>query len=83
VILTLKRTIPSTSHNAPYNEELGEHWPEGQQFKLLDARRQRSVRKFYRIPDDRTVVEQVGGQEVLVGIPNSQFPSLFGLELPD
>lgn len=82
MILTLRKTIPSTSHNAPYSEELGEHWPAGQEFKLLDQRRQRCLHKHFHVPTGRTCVEQIGGEEVLVSIPNEQFPDLFGIEVP-
>ena len=81
MILTLQKTIPSGSHNAPFNEELGSHWPAGQRFKLLPARRQQSVRSFYRVKPSSVVVEQIGGEEVLVAIPREQFPVLFGIEL--
>ena len=80
--LTLRKTIPSSSHNAPYSDELGEHWPAGQEFKLLTKRRQDSCRKFYRFKDSSTIVEQVGGEEVLVSIPNDKFAELFGIESP-
>ena len=80
--LTLRKTIPSSSHNAPYSDELGEHWPEGQEFKLLGKRRQDSCRKFYRSKNNSTIVEQVGGEEVLVSIPNDKFLELFGIESP-
>ena len=81
-VLTLRKTIPSSSHNAPYSEELGEHWPVGQQFRLLDKRRQASIQRFYRTKATSTVVEQFGGEEVLVAIPNDQFAELFGIESP-
>jgi hypothetical protein len=80
-ILTLRKTIPSGSHNAPYSEELGEHWPKGQRFKLLGKRRQATLRRFYHIRASSTVVEQIGGEEVLVAIPTEQFGELFGIEL--
>ncbi len=80
--LTLLKTIPSSSHNAPFSEELGEHWPAGQKFKLLGKRRQDSIRKFYRTNSTSTIVEQIGGEEVLVSIPNGQFAELFGMESP-
>lgn len=80
--LTLRKTIPSSSHNAPFSEELGEHWPEGQQFKLLGKRRQDDLRRFYRTKATSTIVEQIGGEEVLVAIPNDQFAELFGTESP-
>jgi hypothetical protein len=80
--LTLRKTIPSSSHNAPYSEELGEHWPQGQQFRLLSKKRQDDCRKFYRFKDTSTIVEQIGGEEVLVAIPNDKFVELFGIESP-
>jgi hypothetical protein len=61
---------------------LGEHWPEGQQFKLLGKSRQDACRKFYRFKDSSTVVEEIGGEEVLVAIPNDKFVELFGIESP-
>jgi hypothetical protein len=80
--LTLLKTIPSSSHNAPYSEELGEHWPEGQQFKLLDKTRQRGCQRLYRTKPTSTIVEQIGGEEVLVSVPNDQFQELFGIASP-
>jgi hypothetical protein len=80
--LRIRKTIPSSSHNAPYSEELGEHWPAGQKFKLLGKSRQDSCRKFYRFKATSTIVEQVGGEEVLVAIPNEKFVELFGIESP-
>lgn len=80
--LTLLKTIPSNSHNAPYSPELGEHWPAGQQFKLLDKRRQKVCQRFYRTKSTSTVIEQIGGEEVLVTIPNDRFVELFGIESP-
>jgi hypothetical protein len=82
MIVTLRKTIPSGSHNAPYSEELGEHWPEGQQFKVLEKRRQKSCQRFYRTKPTSTIVEQIGGEEVLVTIPNDKFVELFGIESP-
>lgn len=81
MILTLLKTIPSGSHNAPYSEELGEHWPAGQQFKLLDDRRQKTLRRHFSVKASQTCVEQVGGEEVTVAIPTARFPELFGVEL--
>lgn len=83
MILTLRKTIPSSSHNAPYSEELGEHWPEGQRFKLLPPRRQETLRRHFHVKDTSTVVEQIGGEEVYVSIPTEQFPELFGVELEE
>ena len=80
--LTLLKTIPSSSHNAPYSEEMGEHWPEGHQFKLLSKLRQDSIRRLYRFSDSSTIVEEIGGEEVLVAIPNDKFVELFGVESP-
>lgn len=80
--LTLLKTIPSSSHNAPYSEELGEHWPVGQKFKLLGKQRQESIRKFYRTKPTSTAIEQIGGEEVLVMIPNDLFVELFGIKSP-
>lgn len=80
-ILTLRKTIPSSSHNAPFSPELGEHWPAGQRFKLLPAKRQASIRSFYGVKPGYTVVEQIGGEEVLVPISNERFPELFGIEI--
>jgi len=81
-VITLLKTIPSNSHNAPWSEELGSHWPTGQQFKLLGEKRQASIRRLYRTKAASTIVEQIGGEEVLVSIPNSQFFELFGVNSP-
>lgn len=77
--LTLLKTIPSGSHNAPYSEELGAHWPAGQEFKLLPKNSYEC--KYYR-PEGTTVLEQIGGEEVLLLVPNSKFVELFGIESP-
>ena len=84
MIVKLKKTIPSNSHNAPFNAEHGSHWPEGQRFKLLPPARQRSIRAFYNhcIRPGCTVVEQIGGEEVLVVIDNAKFRELFGIDAP-
>ena len=82
MILTLQKTIPSGSHNAPWNETDGSHWPAGQRFRLLSKRKQVAVRQFHRLSDSSTAVEQVGGEEVLVVVSNSRFQELFGVELP-
>jgi len=79
-ILTLLKTILSTSHNAPYSEELGEHWPAGQRFKLLGKRRQAGLKKHFRMAEDHIAVEQIGGEEVIVTIPAHEFGELFGGE---
>ena len=81
VILTLRKTIPSGSHNAPFSMELGNHWPAGQQFKLPGKSKQRRLSQFYCVREGHTVVEQIGGEEVLVSIPDHQFPELFGIEV--
>ena len=75
--LTLLKTIPSGSHNAPFTCELGSHWPEGQQFKLLPKSRYPSRMKATSI-----AVEQIGGEEVIVIIPRERFAELFGVEAP-
>lgn len=80
--VTLLKTIPSGSHNAPYSEELGEHWPEGQKFKLLSPSRQESARRFHRTKATSILVEQIGGEEVLVAVPVDRFLELFGVHPP-
>lgn len=80
MILTLRHTIPSGSHNSAYSEEHGHHWPAGQKFKLLPKGRQESARRYYRIKSDRVVVEQVGGEEVLLAVPRDKFEYLFGVQ---
>jgi hypothetical protein len=82
MIVTLLKTIPSSSHNAPYSSELGEHWPAGQQFTLLPTRRQETLHKFFSVPKDRVCLEQVGGEEVIVTIPVTKMPELFGVQFP-
>jgi hypothetical protein len=77
--VTLLKTIPSNSHNAPYSPELGEHWPAGQQFELLNKKRQDSLRKFYHVSADCTCLEQIGGEEVIISIPNSRLKELFNI----
>ena len=79
--LTLIKWIPSSSHNAPFSEELGNHWPQGQQFKLLDSDSQKVHRRFHRMKKDSVCVEQIGGEEVRVHIPISLFPELFGVTI--
>ena len=81
ITVTLRQTIPSGSHNAPYSSELGSHWPEGQRFKLPPKRRQQELRRFYHVKEGNTVVEQIGGEEVLVSLPSKRFPELFGIEV--
>lgn len=79
MVLTLLETIPSGSHNAPWSEELGEHWPAGQNFKLLDKRRQATLKKFFHVGNDRVVVEQIGGEEVQAAIAEKDFERFFGV----
>jgi hypothetical protein len=67
---TLKKTIPSSSHNSPCNEELGHHWPAGQQFYLLPKSKQNYFGK--------TAFEQIGGEEVIVVIPTPKVEEFFG-----
>ena len=81
MVLTLRKTIPSGHHNAPYTPELGEHWPAGQEFKLLDKRTQAWMRQQGKIKSTSTLVEQIGGEEVRVAIPTAQFAELFGVEV--
>lgn len=83
MVLTLLKTIPSHSHNAPFSIELGEHWPAGQTFALLPKRRQDSLRKFCGVSADRICLEQVGGEEVIISVPREQMPELFGVEASD
>ena len=82
IILTLRKTIPSNSHNAPFSFELGEHWPAGQRF-LFSPRdsEQDRLRNYYHIKASSLIVEQEGGEEVPVAIPKAQFPELFGIEV--
>lgn len=80
-IIKLLKTIPSNSHNAPYSQELGEHWPKGYEFELFPRDRQTQLRKFYRVPLDSVIIRQIGGEETLVSIPAEQFPALFGFEV--
>jgi hypothetical protein len=68
-IWTLKHTIKSGSHNAAYNDEIGYHWPAGQQFKKLRPGRQEWHGKVG--------FEQVGGEEVILVIPATQVKDLF------
>ena len=82
MILTLRKTIPSSSHNAPYSPALGEHWPAGQKFKLLGQRRQQTLKRHFGVAKGHTVLEQIGGEEVLVSVPDHQFRDLFGIEVP-
>ena len=80
-ILTLAKTIPSGSHNAPYSAELGPHWPAGQRFRLIAKSRQPQLRRLYRKSDVETFIEQVGGEEVLVVLPTARFPELFATDI--
>lgn len=80
MILTLLKTIPSGSHNAPYSAELGPHWPAGQRFRFPKSR-QSQLRRLYRKSDCESFVEQVGGEEVLVVVRNDRFQELFGVTL--
>lgn len=82
MVIVLRETIKSGSHNAPWSEELGEHWPAGQKFKLLDKRRQATLKKFFHIGKDRIVVEQIGGEEVRVSFTKEDFERLFGIPAP-
>ncbi len=76
-----ERAIPSGSHNAPYSEELGEHWPAGQLFKLLDKRHQQTMKKYYHVKPGHVVVQQIGGEEVNVSLPVADMPALFGISV--
>ncbi len=78
--ITLRETIPSTSHNAPFSPEHGNHWPAGQQFELLSKKKADSIRKWRHVPKDRTIIQQIGGEEVIVTIPNDRMQELFGVE---
>lgn len=69
-IYRLKKTIPSGSHNAPYDSVLGNHWPEGQTFHKLPANRQKY--------SGRVAFEQIGGEEVIVTIAEGMVSELFG-----
>ena len=80
MIVTLKETIPSGSHNAPYDSETGYHWPAGARFKLLSKTRQSNLRKFYGGLTGKVILEQVGGEEVYLAIPADKLQSLFGVE---
>ena len=53
----------------------------GQKFKLPPKRRQQELRRFYHVKEGNTVVEQIGGEEVLVSLPSKRFPELFGIEV--
>ena len=81
MILTLKKTIPSHSHNAPFSAELGPHWPAGQRFRLLPKSRQPQLRRLYRKSDLVSFLEQVGGEEVLLVVSHDRFPEWFGVDL--
>jgi hypothetical protein len=81
--VTLLKTIPSGSHNAPYNEEIGSHWPAGQQFKLLSKHMHATLRKWFHLGPGRVAVEQIGGEEVIVSVPAWQFQELFGMPAPE
>ena len=83
MILMLRKTIPSGSHNAPYNEEHGAHWPEGQQFKLLDEEQQMGYNRHCHMHFNSLAVEQIGGEEVIVYVPKAKFPELFGMDAPE
>ena len=76
-ILTLKETIPSSSHNAPFSAELGEHWPAGTRFRLMGARETRYWQsKHYELKECRFLV-QVGGEEVVLAMKEAQFAKVF------
>jgi hypothetical protein len=79
--LTLRKTIPSHSHNAPFNTELGSHWPEGQKFRLLSKARSRSLRQNFMLPYKCILLEQVGGEEVIITVPPEKMPEWFGVEV--
>ena len=72
---TLLKTIPSNSHNAHCDEQ-GYHWPKGQQFYLMSRWHQRQYGS-----STSTVFEQIGGEEVIVILPNSRIVELFGKEV--
>ena len=67
MIVTLKKTIPSIAHNSPCNEERGHHWPEGQRFKRVKSHR-----------FGKSAFEQIGGEEVLLLVPDKMVAELFG-----
>ncbi len=75
-IITLNRLLPSNHHDAPYSEEHGEHWPPGQQFRVLDASMQKWLRKKYGKPN-HTYIEQIGGEEVRVQVPSEKLVEWF------
>ena len=66
-----KITIPSSSHNSHYTEELGQHWPTGQLFKELTPGRKKYHEKIYGA--SKIVLQQVGGEEVRVMIDAKEF----------
>lgn len=78
MILTLQKTIPSNSHNAPFDEQHGSHWPVGQQFKTLPREQQRQYSHRW-LKDTETMVEQIGGEEVLLIFPTEKMAELFGV----
>jgi hypothetical protein len=80
MILILRETIPSTSHNAPHNEEHGSHWPAGQRFKLLSKAKAKVHKTHYRFRNS-VMVEQIGGEEVIVAFKREDMPKLFGVEV--
>ncbi len=73
-ILTLKVTIPSSSHNAPFSAELGSHWPAGTRFRMLSKAEQRYFQRSY---GDAIFVEQVGGEEVILSVPTEKMAIWF------
>ena len=66
-----KKRIKSNSHNSPCDED-GYHWPMGQRFKLLPNRQQRWYGK--------TAFEQVGGEEVILLVPDKQIDEFLLME---
>src|SRR5580765_4568703 len=65
--------IPSGSHNAPCDEN-GHHWPEGQRFKMLSPAKQKFFKQLYGV--DRTWLVQIGGEEVVIALPEKMVKEL-------
>jgi hypothetical protein len=68
--MTLIKTIPSGSHNAPWNEVDGSHWPKGQEFTVSK----------YQDYNRKVVMDQMGCEEVRVSFPKDKLLNYFSVD---
>jgi hypothetical protein len=80
MIVSLRKLIPSGSHNARFDEANGYHWPAGEQFTLYNKSGQKRLRKYHRwCKTDAVFLTQVDGEQVTISIPENRLDELFGV----